>query len=70
MNGHTQVTMHPDGTAYVDEGNSARTWSKEEVEQAIRVSKVCCESRRVRWPAGAVNCPCLACEIASVAVKE
>lgn len=61
MNANTRVTMHHDGTAYVDEGNSARLWSKREVDDAPRVSRRCCELRRVRWPIGAEHCPCLAC---------
>lgn len=64
MNGHTQVCIHCDGTAYVHTGNSGELWSVEAVKRAREVSKVCAESRRVYWPAGSYNCACLACSVA------
>jgi hypothetical protein len=63
VNGHTRVTMHHDGTAYVHTGNSGQTWPKEQVQRATEVSKSCAESRKVKWPEGSWNCPCLACEV-------
>jgi len=69
MNGHTQVTMHPDGTAYVMTGNHAELFSVEQVEKAKRVARVCVESRRARWPIGTANCSCLACEVAKAAMR-
>jgi hypothetical protein len=70
MNGNTRVVMHHDGTAYVDEGNSACTWPKEDVERAVNMSKVCCSSRRVKWPEAAAHCPCLACQVTSAKLKS
>jgi hypothetical protein len=70
MNGHTRVTMHPDGTAYVHTGNSGQTWPVEQVQRAKEVSQSCAESRKVYWPEGAQHCPCLACCVAVEALKN
>ena len=67
MNGHTQVTVHHDGTAYVHTGNDGEHWEAGKVKEAAASSKKCDESRNVYWPAGSSNCPCLACEVSTAA---
>ena len=70
MMGHTRVTMHHDGTAYVHTGSEGRHWSNEEVLQSLEPSQKCAELRRVFWPAGIEWCPCLACNVAKALLKE
>jgi len=70
LNGQVRVTILPNGQVHVDEGSTAATWGPRMVAKAIELSKECAALRQVYWPIGAENCPCLACEVAKVAVRE
>lgn len=58
------VTMHPDGTAYVQQRFSEPAlWSYEELSTAIAGMQQCCVIRQGLPD----NCPCQACEVGKVA---
>lgn len=60
------VTMNPDGTAYVQQKHSGgRLWSYDEQSDAITAMGQCCAMRRGIPD----NCPCLACEVGKVAKR-
>lgn len=62
--GWTRVKIYPNGAALVHTGTSYCVWPKDAVKRSIGAAKTCCESRRVYWPEGTEQCPCLACHVA------